>query len=50
MEIKDILFLVLFYIQNMENFQELFLASLRDGSYNDGLREKVKVLRDKRHL
>ncbi len=34
----------------MDNFQELFLASLRDGSYSDGLREKVNGLRDKRHL
>lgn len=34
----------------MEDFQTLFLASLRDGSYNDWLREKVEVLRDKRHL
>ncbi len=34
----------------MEDFQALFLASLGDGSYNDWLREKVEMLRDKRHL
>lgn len=37
-------------IITMENFEQMFLNSIRDGSYSDGLHEKVNGLRDKRHL